>query len=73
MVVGHQLLHLYCVANNIRDTSCAGIYHTHVFAEEAENHGFSVSFNSSNGFGNVRPSAEVMELCTSYMSDEALQ
>lgn len=46
----HEMVHLYCIMNKIKDTTRANIYHNRKFKEVAENHGLSIEYNEHIGF-----------------------
>ena len=46
----HEMIHLHCQENNIKDTSRNGSYHNSKFKEEAEKHGLIVSYDSKIGW-----------------------
>lgn len=46
----HELVHAYCHANNIQDTSNNGVYHNRRFAEVAQEFGIEVEKMGHHGF-----------------------
>ena len=46
----HEMSHLYCIMNNIKDTTRANIYHNKKFKEVAEAHGLNVRYNEHIGY-----------------------
>ena len=46
----HEMIHLHCQENNIKDTSRGGSYHNSKFKEEATKHGLIVSYDSKIGW-----------------------
>ena len=48
----HEMVHLYCKQNDIKDTSRGSIYHNKRFKEQAEAHGLEVSKDDSHGWSN---------------------
>lgn len=46
----HEMVHLYNIANNIKDTSRSGIYHNKKFKQVAEDHGLEIEFNEHIGW-----------------------
>lgn len=53
----HEMVHLYNIENNIKDTSRAGIYHNKRFKQSAEEHGLEVFEEDKIGYGRtqIRP------------------
>lgn len=46
----HEMAHLYCKVNDIKDTSRQGRYHNSSFKKAAEAHGLNISFDKSIGW-----------------------
>lgn len=46
----HEMVHLFCSQNNIKDTSRGGTYHNKRFKEAAESHGLVCGSNSKYGW-----------------------
>ena len=46
----HEMVHLYCLVNGIRDTSNRGRYHNRRFQTEAEKRGLSVEYAPQIGY-----------------------
>lgn len=58
----HEMAHIFCMENGIRDTSRAGnSYHNKRFKEVAESHGICVEYNSNIGWSITSPSDELIE------------
>lgn len=46
----HEMVHLYCVEHNIKDTSRRNIYHNKKFKEVAEQHGLIIEYDKRIGW-----------------------
>lgn len=57
----HELCHLYCVQHNIREVSRGALYHNKRFKEIANKVGLEVKYNSSDGWEETTPSAQLVE------------
>lgn len=51
----HEMTHLYCNQNGIKDTSRSGVYHNKRFKAEAEAHGLDVQFADQIGWSVTTP------------------
>ncbi len=57
----HEMVHLYNVQNNIKDTSRAGRYHNKKFKEAAEKHGLICTEREDVGFNDTEATDETKE------------
>ena len=57
----HEMVHLYCAINDIKDTSNNNVYHNKKFKEEAENRGLSIEKAQTIGYSVTTPTAEFIE------------
>jgi hypothetical protein len=46
----HEMVHLYCIEHNIKDTSRSNIYHNKKFKEVAEQHGLIIEYDKRIGW-----------------------
>lgn len=46
----HEMVHLYCSQNEIKDTSRGGRYHNKKYKEEAERHGLTAEQSGTHGY-----------------------
>ncbi|PLT43534.1 hypothetical protein B8V81_5074 [Paenibacillus pasadenensis] len=58
----HEMVHLYCNVNDIKDTSRKGGYHNKRFKAEAERVGLTVTFDKSIGWAYTALKPETEEL-----------
>lgn len=58
----HEMVHLYCSVNNIKDTSRKGSYHNKRFKAAAEEHGLEVEFDKSIGWARTSLSSKAERL-----------
>jgi hypothetical protein len=59
----HEMVHIYCMENGIKDTSRGGSYHNKRFKEEAERRDLIISYDSRIGFSITQPSDKLIEWC----------
>lgn len=52
----HEMVHLYCMVNDINDTSNMGRYHNKRFKEEAEKRDLIIEYAKYIGYSNTSPS-----------------
>lgn len=52
----HEMVHLYCHINNIKDTNKTGKLHTKKFRDECEKRSLEVTYDKSYGWGFTDPS-----------------
>ena len=57
----HEMVHEYCLENNIKDASNNGVYHNRRFKEQAETHGLVVSHHEKYGWTVTSPSEELLD------------
>ena len=55
----HEMVHLYCYINEIKDTSRNGIYHNKRFKAEAERRGLIISYDKRIGHSPTQPAPEL--------------
>lgn len=61
----HEMVHLYCIMNKIKDTSRSGTYHNKRYKEQAERFGLSVEFDKQRGWATTALIPETEELINS--------
>lgn len=54
----HEMVHLYCAVNDIKDTSNNNVYHNKKFKEEAEKRGLSIEKAQTIGWSATTPTDE---------------
>lgn len=54
----HNMVHLYCVLNGIKDTCQNGRYHNSAFHREAEARGLEVMYTSADGWAHTTATAD---------------
>ncbi len=59
----HEMVHLFCMQNNIQDTSRGGTYHNKRFKEEAERRGLIIDHIPTYGYTKTTPSEELIKWC----------
>lgn len=52
----HEMVHIYCMENGLKDTSNMGRYHNKIFKEEAEKRGLVISKAEHIGWSKTQPS-----------------
>lgn len=57
----HEMVHLYCTANGIQDTSRGGTYHNKRFKAEAEKRGLHIEKADKIGYSVTTPKPELCE------------
>lgn len=57
----HEMVHLYCMANGIKDTSRNGTYHNKKFKTEAEKRGLNIEHHSTYGYTITAPADELLQ------------
>lgn len=63
----HESVHLYCLMNDIKDTSNNGIYHNKKFKEIAENKGcLQIDRHERYGWTITAPTEETINFCIEY-------
>lgn len=69
----HEMIHLYCHINGIKDTSRNGKYHNKNFKEESEKRGFVYDYDTPDkrhGWSFNKKSEELIETIKSFNLDE---
>lgn len=57
----HEMAHLYCMENGIKDTSRSGAYHNKHFKEAAEAHGLHIEQHPKYGWTLTSPTEELLD------------
>jgi hypothetical protein len=65
----HEMVHLYCQVNDIKDTSRSGTYHNKRFRDEAERHGLTVEFDKQIGWAYTNLKPETKKTIESFNLD----
>lgn len=58
----HEMVHLYCMVNNVSDTSNGGRYHNKRFKEEAEKRDLIIEYVKYIGYSKTAPSDRFIEV-----------
>ena len=66
----HEMVHLYCAVNDIKDTSNNHTYHNKRFKAEAEHRGLSIEKAKTIGYSVTTPTAEFIDYINSLGVDE---
>ena len=66
----HEMIHLYCSLNDIKDTSNNFVYHNKKYKEEAEKRGLEVSHAKTIGHAITKLKPETIATIKSYGIDE---
>ena len=66
----HEMVHLYCHLNNIKDTSNNNVYHNKRFKEEAEKRGLSIEKAKTIGYSVTTPTEVFIEYIKTLNVDE---
>ena len=70
----HEMIHLHCSLNNIKDTSNNYIYHNKNYKKEAEDHGLNVEKGQTVGYAYTSLKPQTKELVDSFnVSDEVFK
>ena len=59
----HEMVHIYCMQNGIKDTSRGGAYHNKKFKEQAEKRDLIIEHSESIGWSVTTPSDKLIEWC----------
>lgn len=59
----HESVHLYCLQNNIKDTSNRGVYHNRKFKDIAESKGLHIDRHDRYGWTITEPTEETLDFC----------
>jgi hypothetical protein len=63
----HECTHLYCLMNDIKDTSNKGVYHNKKFKDIAENIGhLQIDKHEKYGWTLTTPTLDTIQLCIDY-------
>lgn len=57
----HEMVHLYCLENDIADTCQKGRYHNGKFRNECEARGLAVEYDTANGYAYTSPTEAFVE------------
>lgn len=57
----HEMVHLYCIINDIADTCQKGRYHNKTFKQEAESRDLDIEYNRTIGYSITSPTAAFKE------------
>lgn len=69
----HEMVHYYCHANGIKDTSRGGTYHNKRFKEEAEKRGLIIGYSSRIGHSETTPSEELKSFVHEMQWEEKIK
>ncbi|MGD2071969.1 MAG: SprT-like domain-containing protein [Candidatus Thorarchaeota archaeon] len=70
----HEMIHLYCSLNGIKDTSNNSVYHNKRFKEEAEKHGLVVGKNKTVGWAVTKLDEKTKKLILKFkINDSAFE
>ena len=59
----HEMVHIYCLENGIKDTSRGGVYHNKRFKEQAEKRDLIIEHDSNIGYSITEPSDNLIQWC----------
>lgn len=62
----HEMVHYYCLLNDLKDTSQNHRYHNKIFKQEAEKRGLSISYAKYIGYSVTEPTQQLMNLIDEY-------
>lgn len=68
----HESVHLYCLMNNIKDTSNRGVYHNKRFKALAEDKGLKIDRHEKYGWTITNPTEETLDFCIQYGLEDIL-
>ena len=57
----HEMVHLFCLKNGIKDTSRGGTYHNKRFKEEAEKRDLHIEYDSRIGWSITQPTENLID------------
>jgi|SRR3972149_5333651 len=66
----HEMVHLYCSLNDIKDTSNNFVYHNKKYKEEAEKHGLEVTHAKTIGWAVTKLKPETLKLINTFQINE---
>jgi len=68
----HEMIHLYCETNNIKDTSNNGVYHNKRFKHESEARGLIITYDKTIGWSITKLKPETEKLIIKFkINDKA--
>lgn len=59
----HEMVHIYCMQNNIKDTSRGCTYHNKRFKEEAEKRALHIEHSPTIGYSITSPTDALLDFC----------
>ena len=62
----HEMVHIYCLQNNIKDTSRGYSYHNKRFKEEAEKRDLHIEHDPRIGYSITSPTDNLLSFCLKY-------
>lgn len=65
----HEMVHLYCTMNHIKDTSRNGWYHNDAYRKAAEAHGLTAEKTEKYGYSKTSLSPETLEWLKTLISE----
>lgn len=68
----HEMVHLYCAQNKIKDTSRGGTYHNKIFKVEAEKRDLKIGYNKKDGHSPTEPTENLTEFIKRSKLDTAI-
>lgn len=71
-VMIHEMVHIYCLQNGIKDTSRGNAYHNKRFKEEAEKRGLHCEHSNVHGWTHTSPTDEIVQFCCDNNLSEIL-
>lgn len=66
----HEMVHIYCMQKDIKDTSRGGAYHNKKFKEQAEKRDLIIEHHPSIGWSVTTPSDNLIQWCVDNDLDE---
>ncbi len=71
--LNHEMVHLYCIINDIADTCQNGRYHNKTFKAEAEARDLITEYDRANGFSHTKPTEEFTRKLTNAGIDISIK
>ena len=68
----HEMIHLHCSLNDIKDTSNNHVYHNKKFKKEAEDHGLIITYAQTIGWSVTTLKDETKKLIATFKINEKL-
>lgn len=62
----HEMVHIWCLENGVKETSNNGVYHNKRFKAIAESKGLIISRHEKYGWTITEPSESTLEFCIKY-------